>query len=90
MKYVTVNYELDNSTVLVMKYTLEYLGVKDHEIHNMYLMGHKKVLCVNRNRTNDKANGKMFTLGESWIKPVKDLCIVFYFATLYKFEITPK
>lgn len=46
MKYRTVNYELDNSTVLVMKYTLECLGVKDHEIHNMYLMGHKKVLCV--------------------------------------------
>lgn len=46
MKYVNVNYELDNSTVLVMKYTLEYLGVKDHEIRNMSLMGHKKVVCV--------------------------------------------
>ena len=54
-------------------------------------MGHKKVLCVLIE--TEQVIGqieKCSTLGESWIKPVKDLCTVFYFATFYKFEITPK
>lgn len=39
MKYIKVNYEIDNSTMIVeenipslRKYTLEYLGVKDHDM----------------------------------------------------------
>lgn len=54
MKYIKVNYEVDNSTMIVeenipslRKYTLEYLGVKDHDICNISLNGSQKsCVCV--------------------------------------------